>query len=44
MPIACEENVPEVVRQLVQSGAHIYEVEIIRPTLEDIYFSLTKER
>lgn len=44
MPIACEEKVPEVVRQLVQSGAHIYEVEIIRPTLEDIYFSLTKER
>ena len=37
-----EEAMPHILQQLVQDGAPVYEAQIIRPTLEDIYFSYIK--
>ncbi len=37
-------QVPNLVRQLVQAGADVYQVLAEKPTLEDIYFALTAGR
>ena len=37
-----EEAMPHILQRLVQSGVPIYEAQIIRPTLEDVYFSYIK--
>lgn len=39
--ILSKEEVPALIRQVVEGGGDIYSVEIKFPTLEDIYFSLT---
>ena len=41
LKIQSEEEVPGIIRQIVGNGGNIYEVKISRPSLEDIYFSLT---
>ena len=41
LKIQSEEEVPGIIRQIVGEGGNIYEVKISRPSLEDIYFSLT---
>ena len=41
LKIQSEEEVPGIIRQIAGSGGNIYEVKISRPSLEDIYFSLT---
>ena len=37
-----EEEIPPVVRNIVQAGGDVYAVSAQRPTLEDIYFALTQ--
>lgn len=39
--ILSKEEVPALIRQVVEGGGDIYSVETKFPTLEDIYFSLT---
>ena len=39
--IHSEEEIPDIVRQIVQAGGRVYQVAAKRPTLEDIYFALT---
>ena len=39
--IQSEKEIPGIIRNIVESGADIYEVKTIRPSLEDIYFTLT---
>lgn len=39
--VRSEEEIPKIVRDIVQMGGDIYGVEVKRPTLEDIYFALT---
>lgn len=39
--IRTEEEIPEIVRQIVQNGGDIYQVSATQPSLEDIYFTLT---
>ncbi len=38
-----EEEVPRMVRSLVEQGADVYQVVQQKPTLEDIYFALTRK-
>lgn len=37
------DEVPAIVRQIMQSGADVYQVLIKEPSLEDIYFALTEK-
>lgn len=37
-----EEEIPRIVREIVQAGGDVYSVVAQRPTLEDIYFALTQ--
>lgn len=41
MKIRSEEEIPGIVKSIVEVGGDIYEVEVRRPALEDIYFTLT---
>lgn len=42
--IRSEEEIPGLVRKIVEGGGEIYAVKSQKPTLEDIYFALTTER
>ena len=42
MRIRSEHEIPVIVREIVNAGADIYSVVIEKPTLEDIYFALTR--
>ncbi len=44
LEITSEDEIPRIVRQIVESGGKIYHVSASRPSLEDIYFALTVER
>lgn len=44
LAIKSEEEIPRIVSRIVQGGGNIYHVSAKRPSLEDIYFSLTAER
>lgn len=44
MKIRSEEEIPQIVRSIVGAGGDIYEVEVMCPALEDIYFSLTEKK
>lgn len=39
--IGAREEIPALVRKIVEAGADVYGVSLAEPTLEDIYFSLT---
>jgi ABC-2 type transport system ATP-binding protein len=39
-----EAQTPDVVKSLIQAGGRVRSVNILRPTLEDAYLELTKER
>jgi ABC-2 type transport system ATP-binding protein len=39
-----EARTPDVVKSLIQAGGRVRSVNILRPTLEDAYLELTKER
>ena len=39
--IGAREEIPALVRKIVEAGADVYGVSLAKPTLEDIYFSLT---
>ena len=41
--LASEQEIPELVRKVVQSGADIYGVSAKEMTLEEIYFALLEE-
>ncbi|MCM1215171.1 MAG: ABC transporter ATP-binding protein [Lachnospiraceae bacterium] len=41
-PIQSEEEIPQLVRRIVGAGGQIYHIFAELPSLEDIYFSLTK--
>ncbi len=41
MDIRSEEEIPGIIRRIVEGGGEIYTVTARKPTLEDIYFSLT---
>ena len=38
------EKIPDLVRKIVEAGEYIYSVNLIEPSLEDIYFALTAGR
>ena len=40
-PIRSDEEIPGIVRRIVEGGGDIYGVSVKRPSLEDIYFALT---
>ena len=42
--VACEEEIPKLVRQIVERGADIFCVTEKTPSLEDIYFTLTAKK
>ena len=42
MRVRSENEIPVIVREIVNAGADIYSVVIEKPTLEDIYFALTR--
>ena len=42
MRVRSELEIPVIVREIVNAGADIYSVVIEKPTLEDIYFALTR--
>ena len=42
--IKSENEIPDIVRQIVESGGNILSVSAEQPTLEDIYFELTANR
>ena len=44
LEITSEDEIPCIVRQIVEGGGKIYHVSASRPSLEDIYFALTVER
>ena len=44
LEITSEDEIPRIVRQIVEGGGKIYHVSASRPSLEDIYFALTVER
>lgn len=39
-----KKEVPDLVRKIVEAGEDIYSVNLIEPSLEDIYFALTAGR
>ena len=39
--VKSEEEIPRIIRQIVQGGGDIYHVSAKKPSLEDIYFALT---
>lgn len=39
--IQSEKDIPGIIRNIVEAGGDIYEVKIVRSSLEDIYFTLT---
>lgn len=41
MQIASEEEIPQILRQIVENGGELYSAETKFPSLEDIYFTLT---
>ncbi len=41
--ILSDEDIPAIIRRIVETGGNVYSVAAERPTLEDIYFSLTAE-
>ncbi len=41
--IRSEEEIPPLVRQIVEAGGEVYHVSAQLPTLEDIYFTLTRK-
>ena len=44
MEIKSKEDIPQIVRRIVESGGDIYAVASKQPSLEDIYFALTAKR
>lgn len=43
LPIRSEEEIPQLVRSIVGEGGEIYHISSKQPSLEDIYFTLTKK-
>ena len=41
LDICSENEIPGIVRQIIESNGDIYAVSAKKPTLEDIYFALT---
>ena len=44
MGIQSEDEIPGIVRQIVENGGDIYAVTVKKPSLEDLYFALTANR
>lgn len=44
LPVQSEEDIPRLVRQFVEAGSDIYHVSAQLPSLEDIYFTLTRKK
>jgi ABC-2 type transport system ATP-binding protein len=42
--VASEEEIPHMVRQIVEAGIKLYHVSAQRPTLEEIYFALIEQK
>lgn len=42
--VQSEEEIPDIVKQIIDYSGRIYHVSAERPSLEDIYFSLTSQR
>ena len=42
--VSLEEEIPAIVREIVNSGASVYHVSAQEPTLEEIYFALLERR
>ena len=44
MELHSEEEIPQIVRQIVEAGGSLYQVIARRPSLEELYFALTAKR
>ncbi len=44
MQVKTEEEIPSIIREIVNGGGNIYNVTTILPSLEDIYFALTAKQ
>lgn len=42
--IRTEDEIPSLVRQIIEGGGDVYSVEVKHPSLEEIYFTLTRDR
>ncbi|QEY34292.1 ABC transporter ATP-binding protein [Caproiciproducens galactitolivorans] len=42
--VRSDEEMPGLVRKLIDSGHDLYEARLVRPTLEDVYFQYTQRR
>jgi len=42
--ISSEDEIPHIVREIVENGGDVYHVAAQQPSLEDVYFSLTAKR
>ena len=42
--ISSEDEIPYIVREIVENGGDVYHVAAQQPSLEDVYFSLTAKR
>ncbi len=42
--VQLEEEIPHIIKQLVEAGSNIYQVVAKHPSLEDIYFALTAKQ
>ena len=42
--ISSEEEIPDLLRQIIEAGGELYAAQTKYPTLEDIYFSLTSKK
>lgn len=43
LEVSGEEEIPQIVKQIVDAGGKLYEVFLRQPSLEDIYFSLMEQ-
>ena len=42
--LSSEDEMPELLKRLIGEGRSVYEARLIRPTLEDVYFSCFRDR
>lgn len=44
LPLASEEELPQIARSIIESGGELYRLSAQLPTLEDVYFALTQRK
>nr|WP_319487897.1 ABC transporter ATP-binding protein [uncultured Caproiciproducens sp.] len=42
--LQCEEDMPKLLKKVIESGHDVYEARLIKPTLEDVYFEYVERQ